>query len=224
MLRDIRGVKRRLTEEATNVVGMLESALSALWDLDTTKSAEILKYDDRIDTEEVAIEEACFRVMALQAPVARDFRMLTFILKVNSDVERIADHACSVAKITFKLADEPARSWPTSLREMGDRVPITCHALLRAMHDENADAARQIVLGDKTIDRLNRQLFDEVVEGMASQSLSNRTGLLMFRLGRELERVGDLSTNIAEDIVYLATGEIIRHTKKRMRAELGDAS
>lgn len=221
MLRDVRSVKRRLTEEATSVVGMLEQALSALWSLDTAAAGEILKDDDRIDREEVAIEEACFRVMTLQAPVARDFRMLTFILKVNADVERIADHACSIAKVTFKIADDRPRAWPVSLRELGDRIPIACHGLLRAMHDENADAARQIVVGDKTIDRLNRQLFDEVVEGMAAGTLSHRTGLLLFRLGREIERIGDLLTNIAEDIVYLSTGEIIRHAKKRLRQELG---
>jgi len=220
MLRDIRAVKRRLGEEATSVVAMLETSLTALWNLDTEKAGETLKFDDRIDREEVAIEEACFRVMTLRAPVARDFRLLTFILKVNSDIERVADHACSIAKITFKLADSPPPVWPISLTEMGQRVPITCHALLRAMHDEDADAARQIVIGDKTIDRLNRQLYDEVIDLMTSLTHPHSTGLLMFRVGRELERVGDLMTNIAEDIVYLVTGEIIRHTKKRLRAQL----
>jgi phosphate transport system protein len=220
MIRDARAVKNRLADEATNVVGMLEESLAALWALDTARAGEVLKSDDRIDSEEVAIEEACFRVMTLGAPVARDFRLLTFILKANNDIERVADHACSIAKITFKLAGEPPRAWPTSLTEMGQRVPITCHALLRAMHDEDADAARQIVAGDKVIDRLNRQLFEEVVELMSVQRQSTGSGLLLYRVGRELERVGDLMTNIAENVVYLATGEIIRHTKKRLRAQL----
>ena len=102
---------------------------------------------------------------------------------------------------------------------------MTCHALLRAMHDEDAAAAKEIVLDDKTIDRLNRRLFDEVLEFMgnpppgASEATTHATGLLLFRVGRELERIGDLMTNIAEDIVYLATGEIIRHEKRRLRAE-----
>ena len=160
-----------------------------------------------------------FRVMTLQAPVARDFRLLTFILKANADIERVADHACSIAKITFKLADNPLSAWPTSLSELGQRVPITCQALLRAMHDEDPVASKEIVLGDKTIDRLNRRLFDEVVELMDANPRAHATGLLLFRIGRELERVGDLMTNIAEDIVYLTTGEIIRHEKRRLRAE-----
>lgn len=225
LLKDAKSVKRRLTDEATVVVGMLESALTALFELDTQRANEILTTDDRVDREEVAIEEACFRVMTLQAPVARDFRMLTFILKVNADVERVADHACSISKVTLKLADAPAPPWPTSLVELGQRVPMTCHALLRAMHDEDAAAAKEIVLDDKTIDRLNRRLFDEVLDFMgnppphSSEATTHATGLLLYRVGRELERVGDLMTNIAEDIVYLATGEIIRHEKRRLRAE-----
>jgi phosphate transport system protein len=224
LLKNIPSVKQRLIHEATLVVGMLEAALNALWDLDTEAAGNVLASDERIDREEVEIEEACFRVMTLQAPVARDFRQLTFILKVNADMERVADHACSIGKITFKLADNPPPTWPTALTELGQRVPMTCHALLRAMLDEDPVAAKDIVLNDKTIDRLNRRLFDEVVEFMDTHPKSHATGLLLFRIGRELERVGDLMTNIAEDIVYLTTGEIIRHEKKRLRAERDQAS
>lgn len=213
-------MKRRLADEATIVVGMLETAIGALWNLDTAKAGEILSSDERIDREEVAIEEACFRVMTLQAPVARDFRLLTFILKANADIERVADHACSIAKVTYKLADNPPPSWPTALTELGQRVPMVCHALLRAMHGEDAATAKEIVVGDKVLDRLNRRLFDEVLEFMAAHPRSHATGLLLYRTGRELERVGDLMTNIAEDIVYLATGEIVRHEKRRLKAEV----
>lgn len=224
LLKDARAVKRRLTAEATEVVRMLESSLTALFALDTQKASEILSSDEGIDREEVAIEEACFRVMTLQAPVARDFRLLTFILKVNADVERVADHACTVSKVTLRLADNPPPQWPTSLTELGQRVPMVCHALLRAMNDEDSAAAKQIVIDDKIIDKLNRRLFDEVVDFMKTYPEHPATGLLLFRVGRELERVGDLMTNIAENIVYLDTGEIIRHAKRRLRAEQkGDA-
>lgn len=220
LLRDARGVKRRLAEEASLVVGTLESAIAALWELDTAKAGEVLAGDARIDREEVAIEEACFRVMTLQGPVARDFRLLTFILKANADIERVGDHACSIAKVTFKLADNPPPTWPAALKELGQRVPMVCHDLLRAMHGEDAATAKAIVVGDKVLDRLNRRLFDEVLEFMAAHPHSHAAGLLLYRTGRELERVGDLMTNIAEDIVYLATGEIVRHEKRRLREEV----
>lgn len=215
--RDLDTLKRRLRDEATATVGMLEASIAALWELDTQAAGEVLKRDDGIDREEVEIEEACFRLMALQHPFARDFRQLAFILKVNADLERVADHACSIAKMTFRLADAPAFVWPTALQELGQRVPIACHKLLRALLNEEADMARAVVADDKLLDRLTRQLFDETVVFMEQTPGSQATGLLVYRIGRELERVGDLMTNIAEDIVYLVTGEIVRHERKRLR-------
>lgn len=222
LIKDVKSLKRRVCEEATIAVAMLEAALAALWELDTAAAREVADRDDRIDREEVAIEEAAFRIMTLQQPVAREFRALAFILKVNSDIERVGDHASTIAKTAIKLAQAapPGFNWPTSLLELGQRVPMACHALLRALIDENADAAKSIVVGDKAIDRLTRELFDETVRFMETFPKAHAAGLLIYRIGRELERVGDLMTNIAEDIVYLATGEIIRHEKKRIRAEL----
>ena len=227
-LRETSSLKRRLIDEATAAVGMLEAALAALWELDTTAAEEILKRDDRIDKEEVAIEETVFRLMALQSPVARDFRMLAFVLKTNNEVERIGDHACSIAKIALKLAaiqqstgtpGGPPPTWPTSLVELGQRVPMACHRCLRATLDEDPTLAKQVVIDDKVLDKLNRQLFDETITLMRGQDDSHAIGLYIYRVGRELERVGDLVTNIAEDVVYLATGEIIRHEKKRLREQ-----
>lgn len=218
--REAGGLKRRLVDEATAAVGMIEAALAALWELDTEAADEIIRRDQRLDAEEVAIEEAVFRSMALQGPVARDFRLLAFILKANADVERMGDHACSIAKITYRLTGQPPVQWPTALTELGQRVPMACHKVLRALLHEDAAAAKQVVVEDKIIDRLHRQLFDETVELMQAHPDAQAAGLLIYRVGRELERVGDLVTNIAEDIVYLATGEIIRHEKKRLRAEL----
>jgi phosphate transport system protein len=218
-VREAGALKRRLVDEATAAVGMLEAALAALWELDTTAAQEILHRDDRIDKEEVAIEGAVFRLMALQSPVARDFRMLAFVLKTNAEVERIGDHACSVAKITLRLAPQGPIAWPTSLVELGQRVPMACHRCLRALLDEDPDLAKQVVVDDKILDKLNRALFDETVSLMRERPGAEPIGLNIYRVGRELERVGDVVTNIAEDVVYLATGEIIRHEKKRLREQ-----
>jgi phosphate transport system protein len=218
-VREAGALKRRLVDEATAAVGMLEAALAALWELDTTAAKEILARDERLDQEEVAIEEGVFRVMALQSPVARDFRLLAFVLKTNAEVERIGDHSCSIAKITLRLAPMGPIAWPTSLIELGQRVPMACHRCLRALLDEDPELAKQVVVDDKILDRLNRALFDETVNFMRQRGESEPIGLNLYRVGRELERVGDVVTNIAEDVVYLATGEIIRHEKKRLREQ-----
>ncbi|MFM9994429.1 MAG: phosphate signaling complex protein PhoU [Phycisphaerales bacterium] len=213
--RDVGSLKRRLVQEATAAVGMLEAALDALWKLDSVAAREVRRRDDSIDREEVEIEQQCLRLLALQQPFARDFRVITFILKVNNDVERVADHACSIAKITTRLESARSPKWPTALQEMGQRVPAMCHTTMRAILDENTALAGQIVGEDKTIDALEKRLFEETEQLMREDDSSLRAGLLIYRVGRELERIGDLMKNICEDVIYLATGSIVRHEAKR---------
>ncbi|MBX3358138.1 MAG: phosphate signaling complex protein PhoU [Phycisphaeraceae bacterium] len=222
--RDLGALKQRLVREATSAVGMLESSLDALWRADRAAAKDVRRRDDRIDVEEVAIEEACLRLMALQHPFAKDFRALAFILKANADIERVADHATSIAKTVNKVPPEFTPEWPTALVELGQRVPIVCHTLLRALMAEDAEAARAIVAGDESIDTLHRRLFDETLELMSSAPNYHIVGLLVYRVGRELERIGDLMANIAEDIVYLQTGQIIRHEKRRVKPAAGESS
>lgn len=211
--RSLVALKRRLVAEASAAVQMLEDSIEALWALDRPAAKEIRRLDDGIDREEVAIETECLRLLTMQQPVARDFRLITFIMKVNQEVERIADHASSIAKTTgrlSKLGVQPV--WPTALREMGERVPIMCHNLLRAVLDEDPDGARAVIEDDDVIDNLEKRLFDETLSGMNTGDVDAATGLYMYRLGRELERAADVLTNIAEDLVYLTTGQIVRHT------------
>ncbi len=213
-------LKRRLVKEATMAIGMLETALDALWRLDRAAAKEVTRLDDRIDREEVSIEEECNAILALHHAFARDFRVVTFIQRVNADIERVADHACSIAKIVRKIQGDVPPNWPTSLRELGDRVPMMCHDLMRAVLDEDVEAARELVRSDETIDQLDKRLFDETIDHMLispTQREQLANGLLIYRAGRELERIGDLMTNVAEDIVYLATGDIIRHIEKHQR-------
>lgn len=216
--RELLRLRRRLVSEATVAIRMLESSLASLWAGDVEGAADVRRQEERVDLEEVAIEQECLRLMALRQPFAHDFRALTFCLKVNEDVERVADHAASIAKITRRLVDTGSVAWPTALRDMGDRVPAMCHELLRAVLDEDVEAARLLIQGDKVIDELDRRLFEEVREWIERDPSSVEHALLAYRMGRELERVGDLMANIAEDVVYLATGVIVRHAKRRAEA------
>ena len=215
--RSLGQLKRRLVQEATSAIGMLEAALEALWKLDTVAAKEVRRRDDTIDAEEVQIEAECFRMLALEQPFARDLRIITFILKVNADIERVADHASGVAKVANRIDATHPPKWPTALVEMGQRVPVMCHMLLRAVLDEDPELARQVVEEDETIDTLEKRLFDEVDDLMKKEPGNTRNGLLIYRAGRELERIGDLMKNIAEDVVYLATGSIVRHEQKRAK-------
>lgn len=217
-------LKRRLVREATIAIAMLEASAKALLTLDVEAARAVRREDDQVDSEEVAIEQESFEILALKHVFARDFRALTFVIKVNADIERVADHASSIAKITGKIAKllPPGRvpHWPTALVELTQRVPMICHAVMKTVLDEDEEAAKRFIATDETIDQLDRTLFDEAIEFVKEEGKSDSAialGIYIARLGREWERVGDLMCNIAEDLIYLKTGQIIRHEEKRNR-------
>ncbi|CAN5770086.1 phosphate signaling complex protein PhoU [soil metagenome] len=215
-------IRRRLTAEATSVIAMLESAIDALFKLDEPAARGVVKRDDEIDEEEVRIEEACYRLLALFSPVAKDFRMVAMFLKVNADLERVADHATSIAKQSIKLRALGTPKLPTALLEMGQRVPMMCQALLAALLNTSVEAARSIVVRDQDIDRLDKRLFVECIDAMGESRESKAAAILCYRCGRELERIGDLMVNIAEDVIYLAGGQIVRHEVKKQLKKQGE--
>jgi phosphate transport system protein len=215
--REIGQLKERLVREATMAIGMLEAAIDALLKLDVEAARAVMRRDDEIDSEEVHIEEEALRILALYQPFARDFRTVATLLRVNADLERVGDHAHSVAKLATKLAPLGVPVWPTALKELTQRVPMLCHALLNTLLTENAEEAEEIFAKDKDIDTLERRVFEESLDLMGEDRTSNARGMFLYRCGRELERVGDLMVNIAEDVVYLVRGSIVRHEEKKKR-------
>ena len=206
-------LRQRLIREASQATDLLTQSLDVLWNSDREGAKEVKKIEKLIDAEEVRIEQECFRILALQTPFGADFRLITFCLKVNSDIERLADHASSIAKMSKKFHTE-SPDWPAALREMGERVPVMCQELLRAVISADIVAAKEVVERDKIIDQLDKQTFKDLALKIETTPARAADYMLMYRISRELERVGDLLGNIAEDIVYLVTGDIIRHTPK----------
>lgn len=207
---DLGALRRRLIREASRATDLLAQSIAILQGSSDEQVSEIREIEREIDEEEVRIEEECFRILALQQPFGSDFRMLTFCLKVNADIERLADHAASMAKISKKLRNAEL-VWPQAMLEMMQRVPVMCEELVRAVINTDADAAREVVARDKAIDKLDKQAFRELTGIIQDHTDDASQYMLMYRISRELERVGDLLGNIAEDIVYLVTGDIVRH-------------
>lgn len=209
-------IRRRLIREASQAIDIIKFAIGALWDLDETSAKMISNIEKEIDKEEVRIEQECYRILALKNPFAADFRLITFILRVNADIERVADHASSINKI-IKRIEAPIPQWPESLREMGERIPLMCEQLLRAVVNTDAELARSVVKQDRDIDKLDGLAFDEIRALIEKDPSLASNYLLIYRVARELERVGDLLGNIAEGIIYLVTGDIVRHTPKKKK-------
>lgn len=226
--RRIQQLKRRVVREGTVAVAMLEAALAAFKSLDVQAARRVRRTDDQIDIEEVEIEQECYELLSLHHPFGRDFRMVAFCLRANADFERVADHASSIAKLAVRIKDLVGSSvtpeWPTALLELADRMPAMCHQLLKAVLDEDAETARKLVASDEVIDQLERRHFEETQELVRSMNRDDTAlalGMIVYRAGRELERVGDMMAAIAEDVVYLTTGEIIRHAKRRAKGAAG---
>lgn len=214
-------LRRRLIREASRATDLLKQSFEVLLNSSDEGVQEIRDIEKEIDAEEVKIEEECFRILALQQPFGSDFRMLTFCLKVNSDIERLADHASSIAKISRKLREDDLY-WPPALKEMMQRTPVMCEELLKSVIGADIEAAREVVARDKIIDKLDKQTFRELAEHIENNPADASQYMLMYRISREIERVGDLLGNIAEDVVYLVTGDIVRHegsNKKKPKTE-----
>lgn len=220
---DVAHLLRRLVREAGFAMSMLEDALESLWTLDVELAERVRQSDDRVDEEEVEIERAALAWLAKANEQTADFRTVAFILKVNGDVERVADHAHSIAKIVLQLdaaLDGRPPRWPTALQDLAQRVPAMCHELLRAVLDRDGRGALDILRSDKTIDQLDRELFEETLDEMeGSDRVTLVAGLLVHRVGRELERVGDLMKSIAEELIYRETGTIVRHQGRQARLD-----
>jgi len=191
-----------LVEEAIRL------ASQALTTHDADLALDIIKADARINDAQREVSRLISVTIATQQPVARDLRYLLTLDHVTYELERIGDHASSVAKQVIKLAPEPPLADYVRLPEMAERSAVVVHGVLRALVDADAVSAREVAVLDDEIDRLYHATFEECVELMRADPANVERGTRIIIASHYLERIGDRATNIAEDIVYLVTGDV----------------
>ena len=191
-----------LVEEA------IRRASRSLVDHDADLALDVIKADARINDAQREVSRLISVSIATQNPVARDLRYLLTLDHVTYELERIGDHAASLAKQVIKLAPEPPLAEYVKLPEMAERAAVLVHGVLRALVDADAVWAREVAVLDDDIDRLYHATFDEVVELMRADPANVERGTRIIIASHYIERIGDRSTNIAEDIVYLVTGDV----------------
>jgi phosphate transport system protein len=191
-----------LVEEA------IRRAAKSLVEHDADLALDVIKADARINDAQREVSRLISVAIATQNPVARDLRYLLTLDHVTYELERMGDHAASLAKQVIKLAPEPPLAEYVKLPEMAERDAQLVHRVLRALVDADAIAAREAAVLDDEIDRLYHATFDEVVELMRQDPGNVERGTRIIIASHYLERIGDRSTNIAEDIVYLVTGDV----------------
>jgi phosphate transport system protein len=191
-----------LVEEA------IRRASRSLVEHDAELALDVIKADARVNDAQREVSRLISVTIATQNPVARDLRYLLTLDHVTYELERIGDHAASLAKQVRKLAPEPPLAEYVKLPEMAERAAVLVHGVLRALVDADAVAAREVAVLDDDIDRLYHATFDEVVELMRADPANVERGTRIIIASHYIERIGDRSTNIAEDIVYLVTGDV----------------
>ncbi|MDH5804258.1 MAG: phosphate signaling complex protein PhoU [Gemmatimonadota bacterium] len=198
-----------LVEEATN------KAITALMERRGDLAREVIEADDAIDDAEVGIEEDCLKVLALHQPVALDLRFVISVMKANNDLERMGDQAVNIAERAEFLAGEPPLYVPLDFARMTDVVRRMVHGSLDAHVNHDTGLAYQVCSMDDQVDDIHRQMYGVLQAEVREAPDRLERALQYLSASKDLERIADLATNIAEDAVFMVDGEVIRHGRSK---------
>ena len=190
----------------------LERAMYALSERDSDVARDVLDHDDQVDHLEVEIDRQCIDIIALRQPAARDLRFVISVAKMAPVLERIADHACNIARTAIDLNNEPELRSVLDLNRMSDHALKMLRSALDAFTSNDAAMAREIIKSDSEINDLYNHSFHHLIELMVSEpATATRDARLLF-VAKHLERIGDYVTDICELTVYMAEAAFIKHT------------
>jgi phosphate transport system protein len=209
--RDLDNLQRDILAQAGAVEEAIHKAIRALQERDARLAQQVIDGDARIDEEENHVEEECLKILALHQPVAVDLRRIASAFLINVDLERMADLAEDIAERALTLARPPFIPVPSSLQKMTDITTSMVRQSLDAFVNLDSSLARVVCRLDDEVDRYNDEIIDELMQTMRSSPDMVEAGLSFFSATRHLERIADHATNIAEDVIYLVEGEIVRH-------------
>ncbi|MDB5328736.1 MAG: PhoU family transcriptional regulator [Phycisphaerales bacterium] len=207
LLESLRGRVARMTALVQQIV---DQSVEAIVNLDVNLANDTVQFDNRIDEEEVFVEKQAIDLLARYQPAACDLRLITTIIKVNGDFERIADCAVNIAQRVPLLASMGDYLVSTDLRLMANTAVATLRDTVNAFNLSDLSLAEQVLKADDVLDALYHQIITESLSSLESEHRANRD-LSTIMVAKNIERIGDHCTNIAEDIVYVQSGRIIRH-------------
>jgi phosphate transport system protein len=208
---DLEQIHQDLLALAASVEAAIHDATEALRECNTALARNVVKGDDEIDREENRVEDECLKVLARHQPVASDLRRVCCAMMINVDLERMGDLAANIAERAIVLGKHPGVPVPDELQAMTDLTALMVRQALEAFLREDARLARSVCRLDDEVDRFNVRCIEEIVAAMKKDPALIEPGVSLFSAVRHLERIADHATNIAEDVVYLVEGEIVRH-------------
>ncbi|MEP3480439.1 MAG: phosphate signaling complex protein PhoU [Fuerstiella sp.] len=205
------GLHRDIVAMCSKVEENISAAVKGLQQRSGELAAELKVRDGEINDLDIHIEEECLRILALYHPVANDLRRVTAVLKIAGELERVGDIAVNLANRAASISLFPEFPMPPMLSEMTDKALTMLHQSIDAYVDLDATVARAVCAADDEVDRLNVVLLERVRDEITQDVKVTEPGMHLFSAIRQIERVADHATNIAEDVVYLVEGIIIRH-------------
>lgn len=209
---ELAALKEQILRMGSLVEQQVQQAIAALIERDADLARTIIANDRLVNTLDVEIDENCLRLLALQQPTARDLRFVTTAMKISSELERISDLAENVAERAVELNEEPQLKPYIDIPRMANWTIRMLKDSLDAFVNHDAALARKVCADDDFVDDLTEQLFRELVSFMLENPKTITRAIRLTFIGKYIERIADHATNIAELVVYLVEGKIIRHT------------
>ncbi len=218
--REIRNLKRKVLELGEMVETRVRNSLKAISEKDQEKAEEVVRTDYEIDEMEVDIEEECLKLLALYQPVASDLRFITAIIKINNDLERIADIAVNIANRTLVLTKNKKINFNFNYTSMIENTIKMLKTSLDCLVDIDANLARKVLVMDDKVDEEQEEAYKFAKKELLKVEKEEEAGIFIntYLISRHLERLADHCTNIAEEIIYMVDGEIIRHSLSSKKA------
>lgn len=211
LAKEVDALKRKLIDLATLVEESVFKSVKAITERDVALAQTVVEEDLEIDRLEVEVEEDCLKILALYQPVAVDLRYIIAVLKMNNDLERIGDLAVNIGQSAEYLAMFEEVRAPFDFRDMSAKAQKMLEMALDSLINTDKDLARQVIELDDEIDEINREMYRQVEKQIRNQTSPTDCLIRLLTVSRNLERIADHTTNIAEDVIYMIDGEIVRH-------------
>lgn len=209
--KELSHLNEMLLKMAALVESAIKSSVESLVDRDSDLAEKVIKDDHAINALDVEIDEECIRLLALKQPMGKDLRVITTAMKITTDLERIADNAVNVAERTLELNQEPQLKPYIDIPKMSRIVQGMVRDTITAFVNEDVKLAKDVIRRDDIVDDLNEMVWKELMLIMSKDSGTVSRAVKVTYISKYLERIGDHATNIAETVVYMVQGKIIRH-------------
>lgn len=209
--REIENLKKLILSLGAIVEEQIQRSMLSLERRDTALAEEVISKDKEVDSLEILIEEECLKILALYQPVAKELRFVVAVLKMNNDLERMGDLASNIAKRARFLSKRERTELVEEFAGISDKVQSMVKKSLDALVNTDVKLASEVLAADDEVDRLTKQMLKRTINAIEKDPGRTKDYFSIRSISKNLERIADSATNIAEDVVYLCSGEIIRH-------------